>query len=182
MWSRGAARPTRRKKEINMNTSLSRALAVAVVGFGLLGSVSVPANAFNNQSKASVNLSDNGLALRGYDPVAYFTVAKPTPGVAEFKATHDGATYQFASAANRDAFLKEPAKFAPQYGGFCAYAAALNKKFDADPNVWKIVDNKLYVNFNADVGAKWNADVPGFIQKANVNWTSIKDKAPADIK
>jgi YHS domain-containing protein len=165
-----------------MHISFSRALAITVVGLGLLANVSVPANAFNNQSKAAVNLNDSGLALRGYDPVAYFTVAKPTQGSAEFKATHDGATYHFASAANRDAFLKEPAKFAPQYGGFCAYAAALNKKFDADPNVWKIVDNKLYVNFNADVGTKWNADVSGFIQKANVNWTSIKDKAPADIK
>lgn len=168
--------------EIDMRSWLARVLKAALVGVAILGGIGGQAAAFNSQSKAPVNLDDKGLALRGFDPVSYFTVAKPAPGSAEFTAVHDGATYQFASAANRDAFQKEPAKYAPQYGGFCAFAAAVNKKFDADPNVWKIVDGKLYVNFSADVAAKWNADVPGFIQKANANWSAIKDKAPTEIK
>jgi YHS domain-containing protein len=165
-----------------MSGFLARAVLAAVIGISVLGGGARPGHAFSNQSKAPVNVDDSGLALRGYDPVAYFTDGKPMSGVAEFKATHDGATYQFANAANRDAFSKEPAKYAPQYGGFCAFAAALNKKFDADPNIWKIVDGKLYVNFNADVGTKWSADIPGFIQKANATWPAIKDKSPADTK
>lgn len=165
-----------------MSSFFSRAVLAVVIGISVLGGGAGLGHAFSNQSKAPVNIDDKGVALRGYDPVAYFIVGKPTPGAADFKATHNGATYQFASAANRDAFTKEPAKYAPQYGGFCAFAAALNKKFDADPNIWKIVDGKLYVNFNADVGTKWSADIPGFIQKANASWPVIKDKSPAETK
>ena len=138
--------------------------------------------AFSDTSPAAVNVDATGVALRGHDPVAYFTVGTPTPGLSAFTATHDGATYNFASAANRDAFMKEPAKFAPQYGGFCAFAAAANKKFDADPAVFKVVDGKLYMNVNAAVATKWNADVPGFITKANANWNGIMSKAPKDLK
>lgn len=165
-----------------MGSKLLRAALAVVLGLGLVTGGVTGAGAFSNQSKAPVNMDEKGLALRGYDPVAYFTAGTPTPGTAEFNAKHDGATYQFSSAANRDAFTKEPAKYTPQFGGFCAFAAALSKKFDADPNIWKIVDGKLYVNFNADVAQKWNADVPGFIQKANANWIAIKDKSPAETK
>lgn len=158
-------------------STLKIAAVVAVASFNAPAVL-----AFSETSMSTVNIDTAGVALRGHDPVAYFTVGAPTPGVPEFTASHDGATYRFASAANRDAFTKEPAKFAPQYGGFCAFAAAVNKKFDADPAVWKIVDGKLYMNFNADVSKKWNADVPGHIKKADVNWTSIKGKAPNELK
>jgi YHS domain-containing protein len=134
----------------------------------LVGVVS-QVQAFDAASKSSVNTDNGGLAIRGYDPVAYFTEGKPTAGVAEFKASHEGATYQFATAANRDLFVKEPAKYTPQYGGFCAFAASVGKKFDADPNVWKLVDGKLYLNVNPDVAVKWSADMPGMIGKANTN-------------
>jgi YHS domain-containing protein len=134
--------------------------------------------AFDPKSTAAVNTDASGVALRGHDPVAYFTVGKPTAGAQTFQSKFDGATYQFASAENKTAFDKEPAKFAPQYGGFCAFAAAKNAKFDADPTVFKIVDNKLYMNVNPDVAVKWNADVPGHIKAADANWTGLKDKAP----
>ena len=136
------------------------------------------AGAFDPKSTAAVNVDAAGVALRGHDPVAYFTVGKPTPGAQTFQSKFDGATYQFASADNKAAFDKEPAKFAPQYGGFCAFAAAKGAKFDADPAVFKVVENKLYMNVNPDVAVKWNADVPGHIKAADGNWSGLKDKAP----
>jgi YHS domain-containing protein len=158
-----------------MTLSLPRRLLAA----GLLSlAVAATAAAFDPKSTSPVNVDQTGVALRGHDPVAYFTGGKPTPGAATFQSKFDGATYQFSSAANKDMFDKEPAKFAPQYGGFCAFAAAKGAKFDADPSVFKVVDGKLYMNFNADVSSKWNADVPGHIKAANTNWPGLKDKAP----
>lgn len=140
-----------------------------------------PAFAYDPASTASINVDKSGLAIRGYDPVAYFTAGKPTKGDAKISAKHDGATYHFASAANRDAFLKEPAKFAPQYGGFCAMGAALDKKFDGDPNLWKIVDGKLYLNVAEAPQKRWLSDIPGHLKQANQNWPKIKDKAPSAL-
>jgi YHS domain-containing protein len=164
--------------------ALARFARLAVTGAGLaLAPVPFGASAvfaFDEASPSALNL-DGGLALRGYDPVAYFAAGQPTPGDAAFTAEHAGATYRFANAANRDAFLKEPAKYLPQYGGFCAMAAALEKKFDGDPNVWKIVDGKLYLNVNADVSKRWQEDIPGNVNKADGNWQKIKDKAPKEL-
>lgn len=123
-----------------------------------------------------VNIDSSNIALRGIDPVGYFNEGKPVPGKAEFSATHQGATYRFASAANRDAFMREPDRYTPQYGGYCAYAAAIGSKADGDPNQWKVVDNKLYLNLNAKVSELWNKDVPGFIRKADENWPRLADK------
>jgi YHS domain-containing protein len=99
-------------------------------------------------------------------------------GSAAFSATHDGATYHFASAANRDAFLAEPARFAPAYGGFCAMGAALGKKLDIDPTQFKVVDGRLYLNVNADVFKRWAQDIPTNIGNADQNWPGIANKAP----
>jgi YHS domain-containing protein len=148
----------------------------------VLGTVSDPAAAFSDTSPAAVNLDRAALALRGYDPVAYFTIGKPTPGKAEFTAVHEGATYRFASAEHRDAFGKEPAKYAPQYGGFCAWAAAQGYKADADPTAWKVVDGRLFVNYNVSVQRGWNADAAGLIKKADVKWSTIASKAPKDLQ
>ncbi len=128
-----------------------------------------------------VNLDRAGLALRGFDPVAYFTDGKPSAGKAEITAVHDGATYRFASVANRDAFVAAPEKFLPQYGGYCAYASALGKKADGDPAIWKIVDGKLYLNYNRSIGERWGADVPGYIEKGDRAWPQIKGKTAAEL-
>jgi len=127
------------------------------------------------------NLDRAGLALRGFDPVAYFTDGQPKPGKAEISAAHDGATYRFATAANRDAFAAAPEKFLPQYGGYCAYASALGKKADGDPAIWKIVDGKLYLNFNRSIDERWGADIPGYISKADKAWPQIKSKSAAEL-
>lgn len=115
----------------------------------------------------------DGIALSGYDPVAFFTVGQPTRGTAEYKAEYKGSTFHFASQANRDAFVADPAKYAPQYGGFCAYGTAGGYKAAIDPAAFSVVDGRLYLNYNRDVQKVWNKDVPGFIAKADKNWPTV---------
>lgn len=114
-------------------------------------------------------------AVQGYDPVAYFTEGEPVKGSKNFSTEYMGATFLFASAANRDAFLSDPAAYAPQYGGYCAWAMADGKYAKGDANFWKIVDGKLYLNYNAGIQKKWNADIPGFIDKADTHWSDLQD-------
>lgn len=153
----------------------------ALIAAGALALPTLPALAYSENSTKAVNIDTAGLAIRGYDPVAYFTVGKPTLGSPQFTAQHDGATYRFASAANRDVFAREPAKYAPAFGGFCAMGAVFEKKLDGDPNLWRIVDGKLYLNVGEPALKRWLEDVPGNIGKAQTNWTNIKDKAPKDL-
>ena len=115
------------------------------------------------------------LAVGGYDTVAYFKQGKPVVGKAEFSTEYKGVTWRFASKENLDAFRATPAAFAPQYGGYCSWAIAQNYTASGDPLVWKIVDGKLYLNYDRDVQAKWEKDIPGFIASANRNWPGALD-------
>jgi YHS domain-containing protein len=115
----------------------------------------------------------NGVALRGYDPVAYFKAGQPTKGTAEYRAEYKGSTFHFASQANRDAFVAEPTKYAPQYGGYCAYGTAGGYKAAIDPSAFTVVEGKLYLNYNRDVQKEWSKDVPGFIAKADKRWPTV---------
>lgn len=124
---------------------------------------------------------ENDVAIQGYDPVSYFTASAAQQGSDQFTATYKNAIYKFTTAENRDAFKADPTQYAPQYGGFCAFGTAMGKKFDTDPNAWKVVDNKLYLNLSKDVQERWLADVPGFIEQANGNWGDIKDKNSEDL-
>ena len=117
----------------------------------------------------------SSVAVQGYDPVAYFTEGKPVKGSKDFTTEYMGATFQFASAANRDAFVADPVMYAPQYGGYCAWAMADGKYAKGDANFWKIVDGKLYLNFNRGIQDKWNKDVPGFISKADTHWSELQE-------
>ncbi len=117
-----------------------------------------------------------GVAVGGYDPVAYFTEGKPVKGSEEFTLKHDGATWRFASGENRDAFAADPAKYAPQYGGYCAYAVAKGSTAKAEPDAWTIHDGKLYLNFDKSVRAIWSKDIPGYIKKADANWPGVLGK------
>jgi YHS domain-containing protein len=112
----------------------------------------------------------DGVALRGHDPVAYFSETKPVKGSPEHKAEYQGSTFYFASKTNRDAFVADPARYAPQYGGFCAFGMASGYKAATDPAAFSIVDGKLYLNYNRDIQKQWSADRPGFITKAEQNW------------
>jgi YHS domain-containing protein len=119
-----------------------------------------------------INETD-GLAIEGYDPVAYFSEHKPVQGPAAFTASQDGVTYRFASAAHRDQFLANPAAYLPQYGGFCAYATAKGYKADADPTAFSVVSGKLYLNYNADIQAEWSKDPVGYITNGDRSWSTV---------
>ncbi|MGB7433447.1 MAG: YHS domain-containing (seleno)protein [Ahrensia sp.] len=122
---------------------------------------------------ASVNLNNTGVAVQGYDPVAYFTDDAAVRGDSTITAQYDGATYHFASAENRDAFVANPAQYAPAYGGFCAFAVANGYTAKIDPAAYSVVDGKLYLNFSKGVRSRWNRDIPGNITKGNANWPSL---------
>lgn len=126
-------------------------------------------------------LAGKPLALHGYDPVAYFTEGKPVLGEPRFAAVFEGATYYFSSAAHQKLFEGTPSKYAPQYGGFCAFGAALGKKFDGNPAVFLVRDGKLYLNLAPDIAAKFGEDVAGNIQKADARWPEIRAKRAASL-
>ncbi len=164
-----------------MNTYKTFALAAAASAVVMTG---VASDAF---AVAEINvgpgrtLKGAGIALHGFDPVAYFTVKKPVQGSAVHSLLHEGATYRFSSAENMKAFQANPAKYKPAYGGYCAFGVSVGAKFDGDPRFWKIVDGKLYLNLNAAIQKDWLKDVPGNIKKAEKNWTKIKHKDPATL-
>ena len=144
--------------------------------------LALPTWADHHVNTSSGMLLEGGpLALRGFDPVAYFTKNKAVEGSHTITAVHDGAVYQFVSEANKKAFEGNPAKYVPAYGGFCAFGVAAGAKFDGDPRVWKIVDGRLYLNLNRDIQAKWQEDVPGNIQKAETNWKKIRSTPAANL-
>jgi hypothetical protein len=118
----------------------------------------------------------SNLAVSGYDPVAYFKDGKPSAGNPAYTTTHQGLTWRFASAANRDAFVANPGAYAPQYGGYCAYAVSQNGTAEGDPKRWKIVDGKLYLNANWFAQRLWENGIPDHIVKANKNWPHVLDK------
>ena len=135
-------------------------------------SLFVTGNAFADSLIPAVN-TEHGLAIKGYDPVSYFTTGNPTPGLAEFSTTYKGATYRFVSAENRDRFIASPEKFVPQYGGYCAMAISLNKIADIDPDQWAIVNDKLYLNNGFLAQSLWSLDKSGNIVKGDRNWPLI---------
>ncbi len=114
-----------------------------------------------------------GVAIDGWDPVAYFTDGKPVEGSKEFVHEWNGATWRFASAAHRDLFAQAPEKYAPQYGGYCAWAVSQGYTADIDPQAWKIEDGRLFLNYSLDVQKKWATDIPGNIAKADANWPKL---------
>lgn len=144
-------------------TLLKSIIAIATISFSSLGIAGV-----------DTDTDSKGVILAGYDAVAYLTQNKAVPGSASFTARHNDATYQFSSAKNRDLFVKNPAKYEPAYGGFCAYGATLGKKFSVDGKAFEIVNGKLYVNKDLNVYKIWKKDVPTHIQQADAHWPSIK--------
>ena len=119
--------------------------------------------------------SHRGKAIRGYDPVAYFTEGRPLEGSGDYMAEWMGATWRFASAANRDAFEADPARYAPQYGGYCAWAVSQGYTASVDPAAWRIVGGKLYLNYSKSVQRRWEQDTAGNIAKGDRNWPGLKD-------
>lgn len=153
---------------MNRFKSVMLAVLVATAGFWVADSFA-----------AGVETSTTGVL--GYDLVAYHTAGKPVRGDGNNLVVVDGVTYLFANEENKNAFEKNPEKYLPVYGGYCAYGVSVGKKFVGDPEVWKIVDGRLYLNLDRDIQKLWFQDIPGNIVKANQHWPNIKDKAPADL-
>jgi len=125
------------------------------------------------QSAPAIYTTKDNLALSGYDAVSYFKDGKAVAGKREFSYKWMDTTWQFSSADNREAFKADPEKYAPQYGGYCAFGTAQGHLVSGDPQAWKVVDNKLYLNYNKDVQKFWLEDVPGNIQKADENYPKL---------
>lgn len=118
----------------------------------------------------------NNLAVGGYDPVAYFEAGAPVKGDKEFTYEYSGATWRFSSADNLEKFKGDPAAFAPQYGGYCAWAVSQGYTAPGNPENWSVRDGKLYLNYNDKVQSDWLKDPDGFIAKADANWPAVLSK------
>lgn len=117
--------------------------------------------------------AEDGIAVDGTDVVAYFTQNAPVAGDAAITFDYMGATWRFASEENRDAFAADPARYAPQYGGYCAYAVSQGYTASTVPEAWTIVDDKLYLNYSTGVRRRWERDIPGHIAAADANWPAV---------
>lgn len=170
-----------------MNTDRSRFFCLAIasaaailVGAGCsstgrcIGAAGASVKA--GDQKQLLNLDRNGVAIQGYDPVAFFTEAKPVMGDPKIRSSHGGAVYVFASDANRAMFEANPAKYEPEFGGWCAYAASINALSPIDPTYWEIVDGRLLLQHNQKAWDLWHKDAASNLVKADKNWPGLVDK------
>ncbi len=145
-----------------------RQFVSAVAAIAAAGLIAGPAFA-----GGGVNKTVFGTALNGYDVVAYHTVGKPVEGSQRISYRWRDATWRFASVKHRDLFAADPERYAPAYGGYCAYGMAQGAKIDIDPSAWRIVDGTLYLNVNKRVQRTWKTDISGYIARANRHWQRL---------
>lgn len=127
-----------------------------------------------SMANAGEIFSTEGVAINGYDAVAYFTDGAPVKGSQAFSTSYKGATFHFSSTENLEKFVSDPVRYTPQYGGYCAYGTARGYKAPTEPQAFSIVDGKLYLNYNDDIKKTWFQDTAGYIQKADKNWDKVK--------
>ena len=125
-----------------------------------------------------INIDKNGLALQGYDPVAYFTDGKPVKGSPQFTAAYKGAKYRFASAEHKQLFEKSPTKYEPQFGGFCGYAASINKLAPIEVEYFQVLHDRLILQHNKKAWDLWHKDVEGNLKKADSKWPTLSQQKP----
>ena len=128
------------------------------------------------QTKTLLNLDRAGVAIQGYDPVAFFTDGKPVKGSDQFVSMHGGATYKFVSAEHKATFDKEPAKYEPAFGGYCAYGVSRNRLVEIDVDAFQIVDGRLFLQYSKGVRNDFNKDQQGNLAKAEKNWVGLVEK------
>lgn len=163
---------TRSRKFNGTPSTPARAARVALVAIGLLFLPTGWALA-GGQHEGPINTTD-GIAIEGYDAVAYHTLAEPTAGSPQFSAEWDGATWHFSSAENRELFAEDPERYAPHYGGYCAQAAAQNQVAEGDPEIWTIEEGRLFVNYNSRYQRRFRSDLTENIAKADRNWPGLR--------
>lgn len=156
---------------------LSRRSAIAVAGAVLIGAAFAGVTTSADRAmagKPKINtIGSPGIAIKGFDPVSYFTVGKPTKGKAEFTSKHKGATWRFASAENKALFDANPAKYEPAYGGYCAYGVAQGYLVKIEGDSWAIRDGKLFLNYNRSVQKTWSKKPNTYIRTADKKWPSL---------
>ncbi len=155
---------------------LTRRLLLALAIGALFASMPALAAPPANTIKPGLFGGRSDTAIQGYDPVSYFTDGKPVKGQDTLTFDYLGAKWKFASQAHLDLFKADPEKYAPQYGGYCAYGVAQDALVSIEPDKFKIVDGKLYLNYDADVQAKWLKDPAGFIKQANAKFQALLKK------
>jgi len=146
--------------------------------FGILTALFVGAASLAHAA-GEANVSDDGIAIHGYDPVAYHVHGAPVTGLKSIQANHDGSIYLFASVANRDLFLMSPETYVPAYGGWCSYGVRVGRKFDVDPEAFKVVDGRLYLQLDFGTQKVWAEDMERNIAIADRIWPGIRS-IPAD--
>ena len=146
-------------------------LAAILMSVGLLSHIAVIAPVAAKDPVSTGTFSN--LAVSGYDPVAYFSEGKPVAGTSALEYDWNGATWRFSSAQNLAAFKARPEAYAPQYGGYCAWAVSQGYTAKSDPEAWRIVDGKLYLNYSKEIQERWARDIPGNITKADANWPKV---------
>jgi len=146
-----------------------------VAGVAIVGSVAGSIKVLGQVRAVAQTNPPDRIALKGYDPVAYFTLSTPTPGVAEYDYVYDGVRYFFANARHRDMFKANPEKYAPQFGGNCANNMANGVRRESDPTVWVIIGDKLYVFAGATGAERFRKDAQTAALKAAANWKTLKD-------
>jgi len=160
-----------------MTTSRYAARVVTLLIVSLFASFAPRATAASQKSPVPAVNTEEGIGVKGYDPVAYFAVGRPTPGINLYTYKWRGVTYRFASAEDREKFKADPEKYLPQYGGYCAYAMSIDRIADIDPSRWAIVNNKLYLNNNYLSFHLWSFDKNGNIASADHYWPLYPKKA-----
>ncbi len=139
------------------------------------GALTTGSSSARAQSKVVINVKD-GLAMEGYDPVSYFTDPAPAKGTEAFTARYTGATYRFVSAAHRDLFVKEPAKYAPQFGGYCGYGASAGHLAPVDPLAFTIMSGRLILQNSKSVLKMWQKEPDARLKLADTNWPTLVEK------
>lgn len=152
--------------------------AAAVLAWGLAGMAHAapPINTYGEGGGFFSDPKRTDTAIRGYDPVAYFTDGRPVPGSDRFVHEWMGARWKFASQAHLDLFRTDPAKYAPQYGGYCAYGVAEGHMVKIEPDQWAVIDGKLYLNYDKGVSKTWAKDPAGYIRKADAAFADLLKK------
>ena len=148
-------------------------LTTALLLFLTLGNAWAAERINTLEKQGLFSYQPSGIAIRGYDTVAYFTEAKPVKGDDQFTTEWQSATWKFSSQEHLDLFTTDPQKYAPQYGGYCAYGVAQNNLVKIEPDQWTIHDDKLYLNYNAKLNKEWKMDIPGFIKTADELFESL---------
>lgn len=150
---------------------ITKALIVLLLAVGSFANAAEPVNTLEKSGFFSYKPS--GIAIRGYDPVAYFTQGEPVDGDDRYTTTWNGASWRFSSQQHLDLFTADPEKYAPQYGGYCAYGVAQGYLVKVEPQFWAIRDDKLYLNYDKKVQRKWEKDIPGFIDTADQKFDDL---------